>query len=151
MRVFMMQKQIVPGRIIEFDATALRRQAMRNRSAGEIGIMPTSPLADDVVSDSGSSSVTLTSSTDQETSVGVNRSEMQSFLINFVIEQTGYPEEIVELDADLEGDLGIDSIKKAQLFGEIGEQYKVQARENLSFDDFPTLRHVLDFLCVNVT
>ncbi len=39
--------------------------------------------------------------------------------INFVIEQTGYPPEIVRLDADLEADLGIDSIKKAQLFGEL--------------------------------
>ena len=35
--------------------------------------------------------------------------------IDFVIEQTGYPREIVELDADLEADLGIDSIRKAQL------------------------------------
>ncbi|MGB0656059.1 MAG: beta-ketoacyl synthase N-terminal-like domain-containing protein, partial [Pirellulales bacterium] len=39
--------------------------------------------------------------------------EVESFLIDFVIEQTGYPREIVELDADLEADLGIDSIRKA--------------------------------------
>jgi len=46
--------------------------------------------------------------------------EIEVFLIDFVVEQTGYPREIVELDADLEADLGIDSIRKAQLFGEIG-------------------------------
>ena len=45
---------------------------------------------------------------------------LEKFLINFVVEQTGYPEEVVELDADLEADLGIDSIKKAQMFGELG-------------------------------
>ena len=45
--------------------------------------------------------------------------DIESFLINFVVEQTGYPTEVVELDADLEADLGIDSIKKAQLFGEL--------------------------------
>ncbi len=66
--------------------------------------------------------------------------------MNFVVEQTGYPPEVVELDADLEADLGIDSIKKAQLFGELQEYFDVKPSENLSLDDFPTLRHVLDFL-----
>jgi len=72
--------------------------------------------------------------------------ELESFLVNFVVEHTGYPPEIVELDADLEADLGIDSIKKAQLFGELGEYFDVEPSEDLSLDDFPTLRHVLDFL-----
>ncbi|MEX2285518.1 MAG: phosphopantetheine-binding protein [Planctomycetaceae bacterium] len=72
--------------------------------------------------------------------------DLESFLVNFVVEQTGYPEEMVELDADLEADLGIDSIKKAQLFGELGEYFEVQVTEDLSLDDFPTLRHVMNFL-----
>ena len=72
--------------------------------------------------------------------------ELESFLINFVVEQTGYPTEVVELDADLEADLGIDSIKKAQLFGELREYFDVTPSEDLSLDDFPTLRHVLKFL-----
>jgi hypothetical protein len=55
-----------------------------------------------------------------------NRSlELETFLVDFVVEQTGYPREIVELDADLEADLGIDSIRKAQLFGEIGQKYSL--------------------------
>ena len=53
---------------------------------------------------------------------------------------------MVELDADLEADLGIDSIKKAQLFGELSEYFEVQVTEDLSLDDFPTLRHVMAFL-----
>ncbi len=74
--------------------------------------------------------------------------QLESFLINFVVEQTGYPAEVVELDADLEADLGIDSIKKAQLFGELDELFGIGAAVDggLSLDDFPTLRHVLDFL-----
>ena len=63
-----------------------------------------------------------------------------------MIEQTGYPREIVELDADLEADLGIDSIRKAQLFGEIGQKYDLQADDDLSLDDFPTLRHLLEYM-----
>jgi acyl carrier protein len=72
--------------------------------------------------------------------------DLEKFLVNFVVEQTGYPPEMVELDADLEADLGIDSIKKAQLFGELAEYFEVQVSEDLSLDDFPTLRHVMNFL-----
>ena len=70
-------------------------------------------------------------------------------LVNFVVEQTGYPPEIVELDADLEADLGIDSIKKAQLFGELREYFDITPDENLTLDDFPTLRHVQSHLLSN--
>jgi acyl transferase domain-containing protein/NAD(P)-dependent dehydrogenase (short-subunit alcohol dehydrogenase family) len=83
--------------------------------------------------------------------LGPAAEELESFLVNFVVEQTGYPPEIVELDADLEADLGIDSIKKAQLFGELREYFDIQPTGgeeggHLSLDQFPTLRHVLDFL-----
>ncbi len=44
-----------------------------------------------------------------------------------MVEQTGYPAEVVDLDADLEADLGIDSIKKAQLFGELQEYFDISA------------------------
>ncbi|MCH2128655.1 MAG: phosphopantetheine-binding protein [Pirellulaceae bacterium] len=72
--------------------------------------------------------------------------QLEHFLINFVVEQTGYPAEIVEMDADLEADLGIDSIKKAQLFGELREYFEMTPTEDMTLDDFPTLRHVFEFL-----
>ena len=53
---------------------------------------------------------------------------------------------MVELDADLEADLGIDSIKKAQMFGELQEYFDVTPTDDLTLDDFPTLRHVVNFL-----
>ncbi len=76
--------------------------------------------------------------------------ELETFLIDFVVEQTGYPREIVELDADLEADLGIDSIRKAQLFGEIGQRYGLTADASVSLDDFTTLRHLLDYMLPRV-
>ena len=74
--------------------------------------------------------------------------ELEAFLVNFVVEQTGYPQEMVELDADLEADLGIDSIKKAQLFGELAENLDVQIQitNDMSLDDYRTLRDVLNLL-----
>jgi acyl transferase domain-containing protein len=76
--------------------------------------------------------------------------ELETFLIDFVVEQTGYPREIVELDADLESDLGIDSIRKAQLFGEIGQKYGLTADDSVSLDEFPTLRHLLAYMLPRV-
>ena len=65
-------------------------------------------------------------------SANLDMAELEKFLINFVVEQTGYPPEVVELDADLEADLGIDSIKKAQLFGELQEYFDVTPLTNMS-------------------
>ncbi|MBQ9873168.1 MAG: hypothetical protein IJM30_01785, partial [Thermoguttaceae bacterium] len=79
-----------------------------------------------------------------------SRDELENFLINFVVEQTGYPREVVDLDANLEADLGIDSIKKGQLFGELGEYFDVQPDGTKTLDDFQTLRSVLDFLLDNL-
>ncbi len=72
--------------------------------------------------------------------------ELEKFLINFVVEHTGYPPEAIDLDSDLEADLGIDSIKKAQLFAELAEYFDARPTEGMTFDAFPTLRHALDFL-----
>ncbi|MFO1064471.1 MAG: SDR family NAD(P)-dependent oxidoreductase [Pirellulales bacterium] len=77
-------------------------------------------------------------------------SQLEQFLINFVVEQTGYPPEIVDLDADLEADLGIDSIKKAQLFGELREMFEFPAHltggNRAVLSDFRTLRSVSELL-----
>ncbi len=77
---------------------------------------------------------------------GSKTADLEQFMVNFVVEQTGYPPEVVELDADLEADLGIDSIKKAQLFGELQEYFDVEPSEDLTLDQFPTLRHIVRFL-----
>jgi acyl carrier protein len=81
---------------------------------------------------------------------GPSEEEFAKLLVDFVVEQTGYPAEMVELDADLEADLGIDSIKKAQLLGELAERFDLRSAATgaggMSLDDFPTLRHVLSFL-----
>jgi acyl transferase domain-containing protein/NAD(P)-dependent dehydrogenase (short-subunit alcohol dehydrogenase family) len=72
--------------------------------------------------------------------------DWSSYLIQFVCEQTGYTPEVVDLDADLESDLGIDSIKKMQLFGELRERFDFRGLQPSALANFSTLRHVLDFL-----
>lgn len=73
---------------------------------------------------------------------------LQRLIIDLVVDQTGYDESIIDMEADMEGELGIDSIKKAQLLGELEQQYQLQSiREtNLTLADFATLGSIRDFV-----
>ena len=44
-------------------------------------------------------------------------------LLEVVSEKTGYPSEMLELNMDMEADLGIDSIKRVEIFGALTQQY----------------------------
>jgi acyl transferase domain-containing protein/NAD(P)H-dependent flavin oxidoreductase YrpB (nitropropane dioxygenase family) len=48
--------------------------------------------------------------------------ELQETLISLISERTGYPVELIEPDLDLEADLSIDSIKRAEIAGEVATQ-----------------------------
>jgi acyl carrier protein len=139
-------------RPMHFDATERRRSRMKENAAKPM--VPQSHSPDTLpVDHEVVDNVSITKSQKNvhgtvEDTVRYSLDDLSTFLINFVVEQTGYPPDIVELDADLEADLGIDSIKKAQLFGEIGEHFSIPPRADLSLDEFPTLRHVLDFLVI---
>jgi len=141
------------NQILHFDATARRREKMRDK-ARTVPAPQTAVSQATVVDGRAAPSVApppppkapVARPPAQSEPASLEPKELETFLINFVVEHTGYPPEIVELDAELEADLGIDSIKKAQLFGELGEYFDVEPSADLSLDDFPTLQHVLDFL-----
>lgn len=73
---------------------------------------------------------------------------LESFMIDFVIEQTGYPREMVDLEADLEADLGLDSIKLAQLFGELRShfQFAIEAEQRTVLSNVKSLSDILKIL-----
>ena len=67
-------------------------------------------------------------------------------VLGIVAEKTGYPEDMLELDLDLEADLGIDTVKQAETFAAIRETYDIPLQENLSLRDYPTLQSVIGFV-----
>ncbi len=75
-----------------------------------------------------------------------SRAQVQAFLVEAMCEESGYPPELLELDADLEADLGIDTVKQAQVLGKVRDRYDLRTEETLSLRDFPTLNHVLDYV-----
>ena len=52
---------------------------------------------------------------------------------------------MLDLDLDLEADLGIDTVKQAEMFAAIRAAYHIPRDENLKLREFPTLAHVIKF------
>ena len=67
-------------------------------------------------------------------------------MLGIVSEQTGYPTDMLDLDADLEADLGVDTVKQAETFAAIRDQYNIERDDNLALRDYPTLNHVIAFV-----
>jgi malonyl CoA-acyl carrier protein transacylase len=67
-------------------------------------------------------------------------------VLAIVAEKTGYPEDMLELDLDLEADLGVDTVKQAETFAAVREAYGIVRQESLKLRDFPTLQHVVQFV-----
>ena len=72
--------------------------------------------------------------------------ELVARVVSLVAEQTGYPAELLDLDLDLEADLGIDTVKQAELFAQIRETYGIERDDQLKLRDYPTLNHVVGFV-----
>jgi NAD(P)-dependent dehydrogenase (short-subunit alcohol dehydrogenase family) len=53
---------------------------------------------------------------------------------------------MLDLDLDLEADLGIDTVKQAETFAAIRERYGIERDESLSLRDYPTLASVIGFV-----
>src|SRR5437899_10009823 len=63
-----------------------------------------------------------------------------------MVEKTGYPQDMLDLDLDLEADLGVDTVKQAEMFAAIREIYNIPRDENRKLRDYPTLAHVIRFV-----
>ncbi len=72
--------------------------------------------------------------------------EVVTKVLAIVAEKTGYPPEMLELDLDLEADLGVDTVKQAETFAAVRETWNIPREESLKLRDFPTLRHVVKFV-----
>jgi len=67
-------------------------------------------------------------------------------VLAIVAEKTGYPTEMLDLDLDLEADLGVDTVKQAETFAAVREAFDIPRIENLKLRDYPTMRHVIGFV-----
>ena len=67
----------------------------------------------------------------------VNDEGMVATVIEVVVHHTGYPADFVELDQDLEGELGIDTVKQAEIMADIREKFGLPVDEDFVLADYP--------------
>ena len=53
---------------------------------------------------------------------------------------------MLDLDLDLEADLGVDTVKQAEVFAAVREAYGIPRDDNMRLRNFPTLAHVMQFV-----
>ncbi|MFC1888306.1 SDR family NAD(P)-dependent oxidoreductase [Thermodesulfobacteriota bacterium] len=81
----------------------------------------------------------------------VRGQEISEYVLSLVEERTGYPREVLDLDLDLEADLGLDSIKKVEILGALKEHFEKQIGMPLQIgaeeaSRLTTLRGVIDLV-----
>ena len=72
--------------------------------------------------------------------------DVEGVVVRIVAEKTDYPPDMLDLDLDLEADLGVDTVKQAEVFAAIRGHYDIPRDENVKLSEFPTLAHVVGFV-----
>jgi acyl carrier protein len=84
--------------------------------------------------------------TDHRSPITGHRSPITDKVLAIVAEQTGYPLDMLELDLDLEADLGVDTVKQAETFLAIRTAFDIPRRDDLSLRSYNTLEKVIGFV-----
>ncbi|GIU13608.1 eicosapentaenoate synthase subunit PfaA [Shewanella sp. MBTL60-007] len=85
--------------------------------AATVSAQVAAPVTTTVTSNSGSSAQTALS-----TQTALSATKVQATMLEVVAEKTGYPTEMLELEMDMEADLGIDSIKRVEILGTVQDE-----------------------------
>ena len=91
-----------------------------------------------------------TPETTETQTVLISAEAIKEVLIEVISDKTGYVEEMLEVDMDLEADLGIDSIKRVEILN--GIQEKMTDLPGINTDELSelrTLQQIIDFLVSN--
>src|SRR5450631_2697530 len=70
------------------------------------------------------------------------RDSVLATVTGIVAEMTGYPADLLDPELDLEADLGVDTVKQAEVFAAVRAQWDLDRDDDLRLRDFPTLSHV---------
>ncbi len=78
---------------------------------------------------------------------GLSVEALSAAMLTIVSDKTGYPTEMLELDMDIEADLGIDSIKRVEILGAMRDEFP--AMPELPAEDLAelrTLQEIVDYM-----
>lgn len=65
-------------------------------------------------------------------------------ILDIFSEVTKYPKEMLDLDMEMEADLGIDTVKQATIFAMVWEKFGIEREEGYSISNYPTIGQIID-------
>ncbi|WEV52424.1 SDR family NAD(P)-dependent oxidoreductase [Bifidobacterium sp. ESL0704] len=72
---------------------------------------------------------------------GISEDSLESLLVDVFCEVTGYPRDVLDPDMDLEGDLGIDSVKQMEALGKVADRLGLDSQD-VDLSEVHTLRQL---------
>ena len=81
----------------------------------------------------------------------LDESTVTKEVVTLISQKTGYPEDMLELDVDMEAELGIDTVKQAEMLILLQEKYGITSNNGLVLKDYPTIRHCINYIMSNTS
>nr|WP_320191579.1 SDR family NAD(P)-dependent oxidoreductase [uncultured Desulfobacter sp.] len=73
-------------------------------------------------------------------------SDITGEITAMIAEQTGYTQDMLEPDLDLEADLGIDTVKQVETFGKITKAYGLSVPEDINLSELNTISKISEYI-----
>ena len=77
--------------------------------------------------------------------------EVLPTLLEIISEKTGYGVEELDPDYELEADLGVDTVKQAEIFGSVREKLGLEQDDDFNLADYPTITALAKYLTSRVS
>ncbi len=91
-------------------------------------------------------SASAAATTTADASAGtVNRAAVAAALLNIISDKTGYGLDELQEEYELEADLGVDTVKQAEILATVREMYHLERDESFRLADYSTIRSLIDY------
>ncbi|WP_129726192.1 type I polyketide synthase [Ectobacillus funiculus] len=77
--------------------------------------------------------------------------DVRQVIVDRIVERTGYPADMLELDLDLEADLGIDTVKQVAILADVRQQFGLEQESGFRVRDYHTLRKIITYFQTRLT
>ncbi|WP_100900256.1 type I polyketide synthase [Nostoc flagelliforme] len=116
------------------------------QQAAEVPV-ETAPVVEVVIAPEPSIVVAFTPEPEPALATSDEFANLGETLLAITSDKTGYPVEMLELEMDMEADLGIDSIKRVEILGAMQEMYPNLPKPNIEeLGDLRTIGQIVDYL-----
>ena len=80
----------------------------------------------------------------------IDPAQVTARITTLIAEQTGYTEDMLEPELDLEADLGIDTVKQVETFGKITKDFGLSVPEDLAMSELNTIQRIADYIAERI-